>query len=108
MKRSLERAAAERATAVQRDGAIVVSGALTFDTVPDLFAQTRSWLESAAAPASVDLRDVARADSAGLALLVEWLRLAKSRGGALKFTNVPQQVQSLLRVNGIEEALDVA
>jgi phospholipid transport system transporter-binding protein len=108
MKRAAEPASAESAAAVQRDGAIVVSGSITFDTVPGLFEQTRDWLENTGAPTSVDLRDVARADSAGLALLVEWLRLAKLHGRTLKFTNVPQQVHSLIRVNGLENALGVA
>ena len=98
---------AEKAAAVERNGLLVVSGPLVFDTVPDLYAQTRDWLNKPGGPVSVDLRAVARADSAGLALFVEWLRVAKISGRALTFINVPEQVHSLIQVNGLEEALGV-
>ena len=92
---------------VERNGLLVASGPLVFDTVPDLYAQTRGWLEKSGGPISVDLRAVSHTDSAGLALFVEWLRLAKAHGRALTFINVPEQVHSLVRVNGLEEALGI-
>ena len=108
MKRKVSVApTAEKAAAVERNGLIVVSGPLVFDTVPDLYEQTRGWLERPGGAVSADLRAVSRADSAGLALFVEWLRLAKTTGRALTFINVPEQVHSLIRVNGLEEALGV-
>ncbi len=93
--------------AFRDDGTVAVAGALTFDTVPRVFEQSTAWLERPGGPISIDLREVSRADSAGLALLVEWLRLAKTKGRSLKFVNAPEQVKSLIRVNGLDRALGV-
>ncbi|MEN8204824.1 MAG: STAS domain-containing protein [Pseudomonadota bacterium] len=53
----------------------------------------------------VDLRDVTRADSAGLALLVEWLRESEIAGNEIVFVNVPDQLMSIARVCGLDEIL---
>ena len=55
----------------------------------------------------VDLRDVTRADSAGLALLVEWLRESEHTGNEIVFTNVPDQLLSIARVCGLDEILSL-
>ncbi len=95
-----------RATA-QGDGVLAVSGALTFDTVPDVFQQSLDWVQKANGRLTIDLKEVQRADSAGLALLVEWLRRARAKGAEVAFINVPEQVRSLIRVNGLNQALGV-
>lgn len=89
----------------QGDGTLVVDGVLTFDTVPNVLQQSASWIQKPGGAITVDLHGVVRADSAGLALLVEWLRLARIKNRELKFTNVPEQVRSLIRVNGLDRAL---
>ena len=101
------RAANAKAT-VAGDGRLAVRGELSFDTVPDVYAQSAAWVRNAQGPITVDLKEVERADSAGVALLVEWLRLASGRGGKLSFANVPEQVRSLIRVNGLTSALGVS
>ena len=90
---------------LREDGTVAVGGALTFDTVPRVFEQSPAWLERSGGSITIDLCDVSRADSAGLALLVEWLRRAKAKGRSLTFVNAPEQVRSLIRVNGLERAL---
>ncbi len=80
-----------------------VSGQLTFDTVPDV-SSTGSIALVEGAEIEVDLGSVARADSAGLALLVEWQSEARSRGAHVRFLNLPQQLQALIRVAGLEAA----
>jgi phospholipid transport system transporter-binding protein len=46
---------------------------------------------------------VTASDSAGLALLIEWLSVAKSAGRALRFENIPSQLQQLARLSEVEE-----
>jgi phospholipid transport system transporter-binding protein len=92
---------------VRPDGVLAVRGALTFDTVPGLWGQSTDWLANTNGPATVDLSEVRRTDSAGLALLMEWLRRAAGRGQTVKFINIPEQVRSLIRVNGLSQALNV-
>jgi len=55
----------------------------------------------------VDLKGVSRADSAGLALLVEWLREAENAGNEIVFVNVPDQLLSIARVCGLDEILSL-
>ena len=81
-----------------------VAGALTFETVPDLYQSSASWFEGAD-ELILDLAQVERTDSAGLALLIEWLRRAQAANRTLRFANIPAQVQTLIRINGLQDAL---
>jgi phospholipid transport system transporter-binding protein len=81
-----------------------VSGLLTYDTVAELYRSSGSWF-AGQGDLVIDLAQVTRADSAGLALMVEWLRRAQTAGRKLRFANVPAQMQTLIRVNGLQGAL---
>ncbi len=88
----------------QSDGCVEVHGPLTFDTVAGLCERSGDLLRSDAAVLSVNMKHVSRADSAGLALMVEWLRLAESANRRLEFVAVPEQVRRLVHVSGLSEA----
>jgi len=81
-----------------------LSGPLTFATVPQLFQQGRQ-LFADSNNLQLDLAGVERSDSAGLALLVSWVRLAQQHGGTITFLNVPQQLLGLARVGGVDQVL---
>jgi phospholipid transport system transporter-binding protein len=53
----------------------------------------------------VDLGGVIESDSAGLALLIEWLRGARDRGQRLRYANLPAQISALARISEVEELL---
>lgn len=84
-----------------RDGSIALAGALIFDTVPEALARSLALL-----PASGDLRfdlgGVTHADSAALALIVEWRRTAERRGVALELRSPPPQLRALAAATGLE------
>lgn len=81
-----------------------VAGCLQFTTV-------RALLEAGAAPiasgraAVIDLKGVTGSDSSGLALLIEWLSVAKAANQALRYENVPAQLRQLARLSEVEELL---
>lgn len=81
-----------------------VDGALTLETVPSLYRNSADWF-TGAGELLIDLAQVDRADSAGLALLIEWLRRAEAEKRSLRFTNIPAPVQTLIRINGLQDAL---
>jgi phospholipid transport system transporter-binding protein len=85
------------------DGTAEVSGELTFATVP-AYLQRNGALLASSGELVVDLQGVTRADSAGVALLVEWLRLARAAGRTVRYVNMPPQVDALVRVSGLEKA----
>jgi len=82
-------------------GSWVLVGDLSFTSVPEL----RGGLDikSADRPQiSIDLAGVTRSDSAGLALLIEWLRESERLDKTITFLNMPAQMQSIARVCGLE------
>jgi len=95
---------AEARLTVNGGGRWLLEGELGFATVPDILAHPGA--DIAAAPAiEVDLRGVTRADSAGLALLVAWLRESERAGQRIAFVNVPPQLLSIARVCGLDGIL---
>lgn len=90
----------ERPTFVEHGGRYQVSGPLTFDTVLELVPMSADWSVQRG-PLVVDLANVGRADSAGLALLVEWLRAAHAAGRPLTFAHVPRKLQTLIEVSDL-------
>ncbi len=79
-------------------GRVAVTGPLTFDTVHTLLALPAVEGRD---PITVDLAGVPRADSAGLALMLEWLRQARQNNRVLTFTHVPARLQDLIDVSGL-------
>lgn len=53
----------------------------------------------------VDLAGVTRADSAGLALLIEWSLAARDAGRRFRYRNVPAGVASLAGISDVSELL---
>jgi len=53
----------------------------------------------------VDLAGVTSADSAGLAVLVEWLAVVNERGGTLRFESVPGQLVAIARISDLDDLL---
>lgn len=81
-----------------------VTGVLTFATVPDL-DKAGAGLPWSAGCLAIDLAGVTHADSAGLALLVEWTRRARAAGGDIRFEGVPGQLRAAAAVSGLAELL---
>lgn len=92
---------------VTEDGCIRVSGELTFDTVPALTNELAASLATAQG-LIVDLQDVGHADSAGLALLIEWRREAERCRCQLGFENIPAQLLAIASVSGVETLLSLS
>lgn len=81
------------------------AGELTFETVPGVWERSRGMFEADQAEVAVELSDVARVDSAGLALLIEWVRAAREAKAAIRFRDIPEQLLAIARVSGVEEIL---
>ena len=88
----------------QSSGQFSLAGDLSFDTVPQLVDAGAKLFQSDD-QVCIDLAQVGRSDSAGLALLMSWLRLARQRGKRLCFRQVPSQLLGLARVSGVEHLL---
>ena len=90
---------------LQEDNTVLaLSGELNFETAPDLLNSQQDLFDRRD-QLIIDCRQVSRSDSAGLALLIEWLRQAKRYQCQLSFRNLPQQLLDIARVSGVETLL---
>jgi phospholipid transport system transporter-binding protein len=81
-----------------------VTGPVTFATAGALLEAGRSLFVGHTAIA-VDLRGVSRVDSAGLALLLEWMRQAKADRRTMTFTGLPDKLLAIARISGVDGLL---
>jgi phospholipid transport system transporter-binding protein len=88
------------------DNRLLVSGELSFKSVPALAAKSRNFFKDSNS-FDVDLVDVKRADSAGVALLIEWQRQAKQQNKSINFYNIPSQMLAIARLSGVDELLSL-
>jgi phospholipid transport system transporter-binding protein len=65
----------------------------------------RLFASSAGQQLHVDLKGVTRADSSGLALLVDWLAWARSAGRPLRYSNLPAGLLALARLSELDSLL---
>lgn len=87
------------------DGVVRVHGPLTFSSVTAMAAEAPRWL-SAGRLSEVDLGDVTRVDSAGLALMLDWVTHARSVGASVRFISPPEQLLAIARASGLIELFD--
>jgi phospholipid transport system transporter-binding protein len=87
-------------------GRFAIAGTLDHDSVPALWRQIATLLDGAP-EAQVDLQQVSRSDSAGLALLVSWLREGHRRGIEVRFHHVPSQLVDIARTSGLDGLLPI-
>jgi phospholipid transport system transporter-binding protein len=81
-----------------------VVGSLHFTTVSGLLTAGAEAIGRNEASV-IDLAAVTTSDSAGLALLIEWLSVAKWTNRTLRYENIPTQLQQLARLSEVEELL---
>jgi len=79
-----------------------LSGPITLNTAGPLTVQGRSLLARLPPEATLDLSQVTRVDSAGVAMLVEFWRLREGVGGRLEFVSIPAELQPLLQLYDLE------
>ena len=81
-----------------------LTGTLGLDNVAALAARADELVAGRSA-ATVDLAGVVRADSAALALLLEWRRAADRAGCTLVFRNVPDGLGAIADACGVDQLL---
>jgi phospholipid transport system transporter-binding protein len=81
-----------------------VNGVLHFSTVTALLRSGSEAIASGRA-AVIDLSGVKDSDSSGLALLIEWLSIARAERKSLRYENIPAQLHQLARLSEVEELL---
>jgi len=86
------------------DGRFALSGAMTFDTAGDILRDSEEPFEHHTR-IEVDLSGVTDTDSAGLALLLEWITWANHTVREIRFTGMPDKIEAIARVTEVENLL---
>ena len=81
----------------------LISGHLTLSTVSSLAVKFEKLILASPSGLKIDLSQVNKIDSAGLALLIRLLRLAKMNQKELQFTSLPQQLFALAKFAGVSQ-----
>ncbi len=88
------------------EGRFAVVGDMIFNSVDELLERSVE-IFSYGPSLEIDLVSVERADSAGLALLIEWMKNAKSNDCEINFLNIPEQMRAISRTSELDVVLRV-
>jgi phospholipid transport system transporter-binding protein len=86
-------------------GRFAVRSELTFKSATAILAQSKR-LFADFERISVDMSDVQEADSAGLALLLEWVSWARHFDREIVYENIPQQILAIAQISEVTDLLD--
>lgn len=97
------RAGSQPSAVVRLDGnTLYLSGVLNFDTVVGLDRTVADWLKGQSENDCIaDLAEVQYSNSAGIALLLGWMRLAVAAERKLTLRAVPTDMLALAAVGGL-------
>jgi len=92
---------------IGRDGTtLTLSGPVTLENVAQVLQEGLQQIREGAR--TVDLGGVTELDSSLLAMLLAWLREAKQRNAETAFANLPQGLETIARLYGVEGLLPSA
>lgn len=102
-----EGAPAEVELVDQGSGRVELRGALTFATARRArLAGLKLLAAPRGSPIEIDCTAVTSSDSAGLAVLLDWLVLASRQGQALRLTNLPAPILAVAQISDVEPILN--
>ena len=87
------------------DGLARLDGDLTFDTCTRLYHALERHLRAGTTLERIDLSAIGSADSAGLALLLEWQAERRASGGDITVSGAPDSLVKLARLGAAEALL---
>ena len=82
-----------------------VQGELSFATAAEALAPGLRWIAAAQGDAVIDCAGLSRADSAGLAVLLEWLAAAERLKRSVTFSRLPESLRHLAEISEVESWL---
>jgi len=85
-----------------------LSGAVTVSNAAVLVRQGLSAFAGERGEFTIDLAGVAPIDSAGLAVLIDWLAEAQAAGARLRYLHLPAPARTLAHLSEVESLLDPA
>lgn len=88
----------------QGGGRFSLEGAMTFETVAAILRKGEKMFDSHTR-LEVDLAGVTDSDSAGLALLLEWITWANHTVREIRFSNMPARIEAIAKTTEVDHLL---
>jgi len=89
------------------DSILTIQGEFGFATASDLLKQGQNLMDGQK-ELTIDLSGITGSDSAGLAVMLEWMDRYKAAGQQLHFLNVPESLLEIARVSNLIDLLPLA
>ena len=86
------------------NGRFVLDGEMSFDTSERILSASEKLFEPHTR-IEVDLSGVTRTDSAGLALLLEWVTWANHTVREIRYTGMPEKIVAIARTTEVDPLL---
>jgi phospholipid transport system transporter-binding protein len=86
----------------QGAGRFIIDGDLTFSTIDKKTVKSFGFLKTSK-HIIIDLGRVSCTDSAGLALMIEWIKYTRHNRARIVFKNIPEQLINLARLSGFDK-----
>ena len=87
------------------DGRFALTGDMSFETAERLLRESEDMFERHTR-IEVDLSGVGKADSAGLALLLEWVTWANHTVREIRYIDMPERVLAIAKTTEVDHLLD--
>lgn len=86
------------------DGRFALAGVLGFETASAVFERSKLYFEPHSI-IEIDFSGIERSDSAGLALLLEWVNWARFYVREIRYHAVPAQIQAIAEISEVDAML---
>lgn len=87
---------------------LAVIGDLVLENAPVMKLKGEQLLSAMGGKVIIDLAGVVQSGSAGVSVLLCWMRAAKSNNKELRFRNMPEKMFDIARVSSLDEFLPLA
>jgi phospholipid transport system transporter-binding protein len=86
------------------DGRFALHGELSFATATDALERSKD-LFADHARIELDMSDIHDGDSAGLALLLEWVNWARNFVREIRYINIPAEIIAIAQISEVDDML---
>lgn len=86
---------------------LALNGELTLKTVTNLWNISNSFFAETKSPILLDLQNVTQSDSAGVALLIAWVRYVRQQNKEISLINLPAQMSAIINISGLNKILPI-
>lgn len=92
---------------VKVDGeALKISGDLDFGNVMSVYKKSLDYFTSELKALTVDFSGLKTTNSAALALIIDWIRLAKKQNKSIQFAHLSSDIISLEKASGLDKIIN--